>query len=69
MAVRGQLDLFDWGKPKQKFRRIGFQREQVVCKIGPHWWFAPYLVMGDDRGRVIPDLVASIAPRFYQFRA
>ena len=67
MASRDQLDLFAWATPRPKLRRIGFQREMVVCKIGPDWWFAPYLVIGDG-GKVVPDLRASLLPTFHQFR-
>lgn len=67
MAARVQLDLFAWATPRQKVQRSGFCREMVVCKIGPNWWFAPYLVICDG-GKVVPDLRASLLPTFHQFR-
>jgi hypothetical protein len=67
--MAGQLDLFSWATPKPKLRREGFIRERVECKIGPHWWFSRYLVIGDGTGRVVPDLRPSARPWWYQFRA
>jgi hypothetical protein len=65
----GQLDLFAWATPQPKLKRIGFMRERVDCMIGPHWWFSPYLVIGDGTGAVVPDLKSPISFRFYRFRA
>lgn len=63
-----QLDLFSWGRPRAKFKRIGFQRERLDCRIGPHWWFSHYLVMSDEAGRVVPDLKSQITFSWHQVR-
>ncbi|MFO1202978.1 MAG: hypothetical protein U1E58_10130 [Tabrizicola sp.] len=49
-------------------QRSGWRNEFVVCRIGPHWWFAPYLVIPDGSGKVVPDLKASMLPIAHQFR-
>lgn len=67
MARAVHPDLFAWAMPRPRLERIGFRREMVVCKIGPHWWFAPYLVISDG-GKVVPDLKSPLLPTFYQFR-
>lgn len=67
--MAAQLDLFAWATPRRKMQRIGWENTLVVCQIGVDWWFAPYLVMPDETGKIVPDLKASLLPRFHQERA
>lgn len=64
-----QGDLFAWATPRPRQRREGWGNMLVSCKIGPHWWFSPYLVIPEGgTGKVVPDLKSPLVFRHHQFR-